>query len=125
MTNSLRIILLAVVLLTAGVIAEAQQAAKIPRIGYLVGASLSANAPRIEALRHGLRELGYVEGKNIVIDWRSGDGKPDRLSALARELASLKVDVVLTGGPTVTRAVREATSTIPIVMTNDPDPVGD
>ena len=95
-----------------------------PRIGYLTGASLSANAARIEAFRQGLRELGYVEGKNIVIEWRYAEGKLDRLPALAAELVRLKVDVIVTGGPAATRAAKEATSTIPIVMTNDPDPVG-
>ena len=103
----------------------AQQPTKIPQIGYLVGASLSTNAARIEAFRHGLRDFSYVERKNIVIDWRTADGKPDRLPALAAELVRLKVDVIVTGGPTVTRAAKEATSTIPIVMTNDPDPIGD
>jgi putative tryptophan/tyrosine transport system substrate-binding protein len=71
-----------------------------------------------------LRELGYVEGKNIVIEYRSAEGKPDRLPAVAAELARLKVDVIVTTGPSVTRAAKEATSTIPIVMTNDNDPVG-
>ena len=104
--------------------AEAQQPTKIPRIGYLTGASLSAISARIEAFRQGLRELGYVEGKNIVIEWRSAEGKLDRLPALAAELVRLKVDVIVTGGPTATRAAKEATATIPIVMTQDNDPVG-
>jgi putative ABC transport system substrate-binding protein len=78
---------------------------------------------RIEAFRQGLRELGYVEGKNIVIEWRSTEDKPDRLPALATELVSLKVDVIVTGGPSATRAAKGATSTIPIVMSTDPDPV--
>jgi len=77
----------------------------------------------MEAFRQGLRELGYVEGKNVVIDWRSADGKVERLSALAAELVRLKVDIIVTTGPTPTRAAKEATSTIPIVLTNDPDPV--
>ncbi len=77
-----------------------------------------------EAFRQGLRELGYVEGKNIVIEWRSAEGKIDRLPALAAELVRLKVDVIVTGGPTATRAVKQATTTIPIVMTQDSDPVG-
>ena len=64
---------------------------------------------RIEAFRHGLRELGYVEGKNIVVEWRSADGKPDRLPALAAELVRLKVDVIVTAGPPATRAAKEAT----------------
>ena len=103
--------------------AEAQQPTKIPRIGYLGAASLSANAARIEAFRQGLRELGYVEGKNIVIEWRYAEGKLDRLPALAAELVRLKVDIIVTAGATPTRAAKEATSTIPIVMTQDTDPV--
>jgi putative ABC transport system substrate-binding protein len=104
---------------------EAQQATKVTPIGYLSGPSLSANAARIEAFRQGLRELSYVEGKNIVIEWRSADGKLDRLPALAAELVRLKVAVIVTSGGALTRRAKEATSTIPIVMTNDPDPVGD
>jgi len=104
--------------------AQAQQPTKIPRIGYLTAVSLSANAARIEALRQGLRGLGYVEGKNIVIEWRGADGNPDRLPALAAELVRLKVEVIVSGGPTVTRPVKEASTTIPIVMTFDNDPVG-
>jgi putative ABC transport system substrate-binding protein len=104
--------------------AEAQQPAKIPRIGWLTGPPLSANAARIEAFRQGLRELSYVEGKNIVIEWRSAEGKPDRYPALVAELVRLKVDIIVTGGPQSTRAAKEATVTIPIVMTNEADPVG-
>ena len=104
--------------------ADAQQPTKVPRIGYLDGVSLSAVAGRIEAFRQGLRELGYVEGKNITIEWRSAEGKPDRLPALAAELVRLEVDVIVTGGATVTHAAKEATITIPIVMAQDPDPVG-
>ena len=117
-------ILFGVVLLAVAVIAEAQQPTKIPRIGYLNTASLSSVAARVEAFRQGLRELGYVEGKNIVIEERHAEGKPDRLSALVAELVRLKVDVIVTAGPQSTRAAKEATSTIPIVMTQDPDPVG-
>jgi putative ABC transport system substrate-binding protein len=105
--------------------AVAQQPMKIPRIGFLSGNPLSAIAARAEAFRQGLRELGYVEGKNIVIEWRSAEGKSDRLPALAAELVGLKVDVIVTAGPTQTRAAKAATSTIPIVMTNDGNPVGD
>ena len=104
--------------------AEAQQPTKVPRIGYLAAASPSAIAARIEAFRQGLRELGYVEGKNIVIEWRYAEGKLDRLPALAAELVRLKVDVIVTAGPPATRAAKEATATIPIVMTQDTDPVG-
>jgi putative ABC transport system substrate-binding protein len=104
--------------------AEAQQPTKIPRIGYLNTSSLSALTERIEAFRQGLRELGYIEGKNIIIEWRHAEGKLDRLPALAAELVRLKVDVIVTTGPTTTRPAKEATSTIPIVMAQDTDPVG-
>jgi putative ABC transport system substrate-binding protein len=103
--------------------AEAQQPGKVSRIGYLAGGSLSSNAARREAFRQGLRELSYVEGKNIVIEWRFADGKLDRLPALATELVRLKVDIIVTSGGAGTRAAKQATSAIPIVMTNDPDPV--
>jgi putative ABC transport system substrate-binding protein len=112
-----------VVLLAVAVIAQAQQPTKIPRIGFLTATSLSIISARIEALRQGLRELGYVEGKNIVIEWRSAEGKADLLPALAVELVRLKVDIIVTSGPPATRDAKEATSTIPIVMEQDPDPV--
>src|SRR5215467_1149350 len=112
-------------LLAGPLAAEAQQTTKVSSIGYLSGPSLSANAARIEAFRQGLRELSYVEGENIVIERRSADGKLDRLPALAAELVRLKVAVIVTSGGAITRRAKVATSTIPIVMTNDPDPVGD
>jgi putative tryptophan/tyrosine transport system substrate-binding protein len=117
-------ILVAVILLAVGVTAEAQQPKQVPRIGYLTGSSASARSARIEAFGQGLRELGYVEGKNIVIEYRYAEEKLDRLPVLAAELLRLNVEVIVTGGPAVTRAVKEATATIPIVMTQDPDPVG-
>jgi len=117
-------ILFVAVLLAVAVIAEAQQPGKIPRIGHLNAPSLSALAGRTEAFRQGLRELGYLEGKNIVIEYRYAEGKLDRLSPLAAELVRLKVDIIISTGPTVTRAAKEATSTIPIVMAFDTDPVG-
>ena len=107
-----------------GVATEAQQPAKVPRIGYFQAPPPSAVAVRTEAFRQGLRELGYVEGKNIVIEWRFAEGKSERVPALAAELVHLKVDVIVTGGSILTRAVNEATSTIPIVMAQDIDPVG-
>src|SRR5262249_15962928 len=102
----------------------AQQPKKVPRIGFLGVTSPSTIAARIEAFRQGLRELGYVEGKNIVIEYRWAEGKFDRLPDLANELARLKVDVIVTSGPRQTRAAKEATVTIPIVMGFDSDPVG-
>jgi putative ABC transport system substrate-binding protein len=104
--------------------AEAQQPAKVPRIGFLYTVSPSSVAARAEAFRQGLRELGYVEGKNIVIESRFADGKLNRAPGLASELAHLKVDVIVTSGPASTRAAKEATVTIPIVMARDIDPVG-
>jgi len=103
---------------------HAQQPTKVPRIGFLAVAPLSTLSARTEAFRQGLRELGYVEGKNIVIEWRSAEGKVDRLPTLAAELVSLKVDIIVTGSGTVTSPVKEATSTIPIVMALDNDLVG-
>jgi putative ABC transport system substrate-binding protein len=104
--------------------ASAQQPGKVPRIGFLIASSPSAIAPRMDAFQQGLRELGYVEGKNIVIERRHAEGKLDRLPVLAAELVRLNVDVIVTSGPTATRPAKEATSTIPIVMTFDDDPVG-
>jgi putative tryptophan/tyrosine transport system substrate-binding protein len=113
-----------VALIVCGARAEAQQPTKVPRVGFLSATPLSIISARIEALRQGLRELGYVEGKNIVMEWRSAEGKLDRVPALAAELVRLKVDVIVTGGATDTRAAKEATNTIPIVMAQDSDPVG-
>jgi ABC-type uncharacterized transport system substrate-binding protein len=117
-------ILFVVVLLAVAVIAQTQQPTKVSRIGFLSVTSLSTISARTEAFRQGLRELGYVEGKNIVIEWRSAEGKLDRVPALAAEVVRLKVDVIVTGGATDTRAAKEATNTIPIVMAQDSDPVG-
>jgi ABC-type uncharacterized transport system substrate-binding protein len=104
--------------------ASAQQPKKAPRIGWLSGSSRSAIATRSEAFRQGLHELGYVEGENIFVDWRYGEGKPDRVSEFAAELVHLKMDVIVTAGPTPTRFAKKATKTIPIVMAQDGDPVG-
>ena len=124
MTKKIIFLALCSLLLAPCSAADAQQPKKVPRIGYLTGPSLSANAERIEAFRQGLGELGYIEGKNINIEWRTAEGKPDRLSALAAELVRLKVDVIVTTGPTPTRAAKQATVTIAIVMAQDIDPVG-
>ena len=115
---------LTVLLLASSLPTEAQQPKKVPRIGYLAAASASANPARIEAFKQGLRELGYMEGKNIVIEWRSAEGKSEPVPALAAELVRLKVEVIVTAGSLATRAAKEATVTIPIVMTQDSDPVG-
>jgi putative ABC transport system substrate-binding protein len=103
---------------------EAQEPKKVPGIGFLTAASASSQALRLEALRRGLKDFGYFEGKNITIDYRFADGKLDRAPSLAAELVRLKVNIIVTGGGTSTRAAKEATLTIPIVMGFDNDPVG-
>jgi len=104
---------------------SAQPPTRLHKIGFLSAVSLSSiPSNRVEAFRQGLRELGYVEGKNIVVEYRYADGKPDRLKEIVAELLRLKVEVIVTGGPTATRTAKEATSTIPIVMGFDNDPVG-
>jgi putative tryptophan/tyrosine transport system substrate-binding protein len=104
----------------------AQQAGKMYRIGYLGAAYASApgSERRVAAFRKGLRELGYVEGTNVIIDFRWAEGDSDRLADLARELVRLRVDVLVTQGMTATRAAQEATSTTPIVMLAIGDAIG-
>jgi len=103
--------------------AAAQQPTKLPRIGFLAGTLPTVVVARVAAFRQGLRELGYVEEKNIIVDYRYAEGKADRERELAAELARLKVDAIVTTGPTVTRTAKKATVTIPIVMAQDPDPI--
>jgi putative tryptophan/tyrosine transport system substrate-binding protein len=110
--------------LVLGAAAGAQQPSKIATIGYLAAGAISTEKDRTEALRQGLRELGYTEGRNFTIEYRFAEGKLDRVLALAAELVNLKVDVIVTGGGAATRAAKRATSTIPIVMGQDSDPVG-
>jgi putative tryptophan/tyrosine transport system substrate-binding protein len=124
MNSKIAACLLTTALLSTVPFAQAQQPTKIPRIGYLVANFPSTNPARNDAFRQGLRDLGYVEGKSIVIEWRYAEGKPDRLPALATELVRLKVDVIFTAGQAATRPAKEATVTIPIVMGFDNDPVG-
>ena len=107
-----------------GAVAQAQQPARIPRIGILVTPSASFFSARVEAFRQRLRELGYVEGKNIVIEYRYAEGKPERLPDLAAELVRLKVDVIVTAGAQPVLAAKKASATIPIVFAGSADPVG-
>jgi putative ABC transport system substrate-binding protein len=116
--------LLSLVIVFAICGAAGAQPTNIPRVAYLGATSLTANAARVEAFRQGLRELGYVDGKNIVIELRSAEGEQGRLTALVAELVRLKVDIIVSAGPSVTRAAKAATTTIPIVMAQDSDPVG-
>jgi putative tryptophan/tyrosine transport system substrate-binding protein len=117
-----RLIILALVFLSWFQPVSAQKA-KIVRIGFLGPNSAASTSSRMESLRAGLRELGYVEGKNLVIESRWADGNYDRLPALAIELVGLKVDLILTSGTPGTRAARSATATIPIIMVTSGDPV--
>jgi putative tryptophan/tyrosine transport system substrate-binding protein len=121
--KSVRFVTLVLALTICGVAAQAQQPAGIPRIGILLPASASFFLPRVEALRQRLRELGYVEGKNIVIEYRYAEGKSERLPDLAAELVRLKVDVIITAGAGSSPA-KKATATIPIVFAGSSDPVG-
>jgi len=118
------IIAIAVVIAMCGAAALAQQPAKIPRIGLLNTNVSEAFTARTEGFRQGLRELGYIEGKNILIEYRYADGKADRLPGLVAELVRLKVDIIVTAVSSATRAAKDATRTIPIIMAQDNDPVG-
>lgn len=115
---------LGAVFLALGFPAEAQQA-KIPRIGYVAPLSPAAESSRIDAFKHGLQNLGYVEGKNIQVEFRYAEGNPNRIPALVGELVHLRVDVIVAEGLTTTRAAKEATKTIPIVMVTANDPVAE
>jgi putative tryptophan/tyrosine transport system substrate-binding protein len=118
-------ILLGAMLLALCFPAEAQQPTKkIPCVGFLSLNPESVQKERVEAFREALRKLGYVEGQNIIIDYRFADGKSERLPGLAAELVALKVNVIVTTGNSATVPAKEATKTIPIVMMNDTDPVG-
>src|SRR4249920_2552889 len=117
--------LLITVLLPTADSAQAQQV-KIPRLGFLIASSAPVQKPRLEAFRQGLQALGYVEGKNIAIDYRYAEGKPERLTALAAELLQLNVDIIVAaGGSPPAQAAKNATKTTPIVMTNPADAIGD
>jgi len=117
--------LLGLILLAGTVVTEAQQPKKVPRIGFLSGFSSSSDRKRIEAFHQGLRELGYMEGQNVFVDYRYAGGKADEYQKLAAELVSLKVDLIVVGGGSgLARAAKETTKTIPIVMTGGSDPVG-
>lgn len=118
------IVTLIVSLLTAPLTSQAQQAAHVPRLGLLMPGSSSAFASRIEAFRHVLRDLGYVEGRNITLEYRFTEGQADRLPALVAELVRLPVDVLVLDGTAAIRPAQQATTTIPIVMAVSSDPVG-
>jgi putative ABC transport system substrate-binding protein len=124
MSKIIAAFVLTTVMLATVCVAEAQQPARIHRIGILIPASASFLSARVEALRQGLRALGYVEGKNILIEYRYAEGKGERLPDLAAELVQLKVDVIVTSSPSATLAAKKASGTTPIVIASANDPVG-
>lgn len=113
-----------IALIVAPRLVEAQQTAKVARIGYLSPSTPPAVAPNLEAFVQGLRERGHVDGKTFVLELRYAEARPERLPELARELVSLNVDVIVTATDVAVAAVKRATSMIPIVMANSSDPVG-
>ena len=123
MIGRINISLVVIFLFFAVSLADAQQTKNVPRIGFLGGSSASAYSGFIDAFRKSLRDLGYVEGQNIAIEYRYADGKRDRLSDLSADLIRLKVDVILVSGSLAIGALKNATKTIPIVMTTVEDPV--
>ena len=119
------VVILTIGLLGAPRVAGAQQPANVPRIGWL---SIASRTPEVshllEAFSQGLRDLGYVEGKSIAIEYRFAEGRPERLPGYAAELVGLKVDIIVTPNPAGTQAAKQASRTIPIVMLTVADPVG-
>ncbi len=118
------VVTLALDILLAPFTLEAQQAGKVYRIGVLETISMALNAANFDAFRQGLRELGYVEGQNVVIEYRSADGRQERFPDLVTELVRLKVDLILTRGTPAALAAKNATGTIPVVISGVGDPVG-
>jgi putative ABC transport system substrate-binding protein len=121
MSNKVLFLSLLISFLTFAGLSEAQHPGKIPRVAYLSGGSIISS--NTEAFQQGLRDLGYIEGKNIVFEWRFAEGNRDRLRAFAAELVRLKVDVIVASGGGDTRAAKEATAAIPIVMAQTDDPI--
>jgi ABC-type uncharacterized transport system substrate-binding protein len=117
MENKITILTLSALLLALCFPAQAEQVQKVPRIGFLSSTSASTGAHNFEAFREGLRELGYVDGKNISIEYRWAEGKLERLPELAAGLVSFKVDLIVVASSQAAMAVKQATTTIPIVMT--------
>ena len=126
MSKKIAVTFLAIIVLGSIQPAEAQQPGKVHRIGYLTTASAGRASPNAEAWRQGLRDLGYVEGQNIAIEYRSSEGYTDRLPGLAAELVRLKVDIIFAAGGPAGRAAKKATSAIPIIFVGTPtrSPVG-
>jgi len=125
MRNKILYLGLGAMLFALGVSAQAQQPKKVPRIGYLSSGSPSTNLGYLQAFLQGLRELGYVEGKNVLIEYKWAEGRFERMPELAEELVRLKVDIIIVPNSAIARAAKKATSTIPIVMANAGNPFGE
>ena len=125
MRGKIFVYLLTTALLTIAPVSRAQQPGKMPRIGVLISGSRGIASPRIQAFQQGLRELGYVEGKNIAFEYRYAGGRPETLPELVAELIHLQIDVLVTDTSNATEAAKNATKTIPVVFTTANDPVGD
>jgi putative ABC transport system substrate-binding protein len=125
MRKNIFCVALGAALLALCVPASAQQPGKIPRVGILISASPSIASRNIQAFQQGLRELGYVEGKNIIMEYRYAEGKPEGYPELAAELVRLQLDLIVTDTSLATQAAKNATKTIPVVFTAANDPVGD
>jgi putative tryptophan/tyrosine transport system substrate-binding protein len=123
MKKAITVLTLCALLFALCLPAAAQQPAKVPRIGFLASSG-SGPDPRFKAFEQGLRELGYIEGKNIVIEYRYSEGSSDRLTELTADFVRRKVDVIVTGSTIAVRAAKKLTETIPVVMTGTGDPVG-
>ena len=123
MKHILGLLVIFVTLAACGAVATAQQAGKIFRIGFLDTSTAFAMAGLLEAFRQELNKLGWIEGKNITIEYRFAEGKTERLPEFAADLVRLKVDLIVVSGTTPALAAKSATTTIPIVMTNPGDPV--
>src|SRR5215471_582316 len=124
MNTKMIICLFAAALLSTASFVEAQQTKKVPRIGFLDNSTASGSAVLLEAFRQELRKLGWIEGKNITIEYRFAEQTPERLPELAADLVRLKVDLIVASATAPALAARNATTTIPIVMTIAADPVG-
>ena len=124
MKKKITVLTLSAMLFALSLPVEAQQPKRVPRIGYVRVVGIpSTSGPNVEAFRRGLRDLGYVEGENIVIEFRYAEGKADRIPSLVAELVQLKVDVLVSGDDPTIRVAKQATKTIPIVMLINQDPV--
>jgi putative ABC transport system substrate-binding protein len=121
--NTKRLCLVTALFLSGVYLAEAQQTPKIPRIAYLSGSGVNGASRAVEAFRHGLRDVGYLEGQNIIVEYRYAEGKLDRIPRLVTELVQLKPDVIVSSNFNALRAAKEATTTIPIIMVTTQDPV--